>query len=476
MTETNNKIKFSDFKLPEMLLKSFEEHKFINPTPIQEQSIPLSLKGQDILGSAQTGTGKSLAFITPMISKILDNKIHSGLILVPTRELAKQVLDVVRDVLTPNMKINTALLIGGDNIAGQRNQLKNRPKIIVGTPGRINDHLEKRSLKLHETDFLVLDETDRMLDMGFGVQIETIINRMPEERQTLMFSATMPKNIMKIANKYLAAPVLVEIEGTKDQNENITQDFIHLKEDEKFDKLIEELDNRSGSVVIFAKTKRGVERLVKRIGELKNDDHTVNYIHGDLRQRHREQVIKKYRDYKYRILVATDVAARGLDIPHIEHVINYDLPQQAEDYTHRIGRTGRNGSKGYSLTLVSPSEKKEWRELSLFLDPSKEDEFLEEQKKNRRSRGGRGRGGNGGNGRGGRSSGGGRSNGGQGHRGKRNSEGYGGREERKSGGRRSGNSEFKSVVKNKDKGQSEGSKKKVSLKGPKKPRKFSKNS
>ncbi|MCT4552759.1 MAG: DEAD/DEAH box helicase [Alphaproteobacteria bacterium] len=386
MTEVNNKKKFTDFKLPEMLLKSFEEHKFINPTPIQEEVIPLAMNGQDILGSAQTGTGKSLAFITPMISKLLDDKIHSGIILVPTRELAKQVLEVVRDILTPNMKINTALLIGGDKIAGQKNQLKNKPRIIVGTPGRINDFLEKKFLKLHQTDYLVLDEMDRMLDMGFGVQIETIINRMPQERQTLMLSATMPKNIMKMANKYLMAPVVVEIEGTKEQNENIEQDFIHLKEDEKFDKLIDELDNRSGSVVIFAKTKRGVERLVKRINELKNDSHSVNYIHGDLRQRHREQVVKKYRDYKFRILVATDVAARGLDIPHIEHVINYDLPQQAEDYTHRIGRTGRNGAKGYALTLVSPAEKKEWKELSLFLDPSKEDEFIEESKKNRKSR------------------------------------------------------------------------------------------
>lgn len=284
----------------------------------------------------------------------------------PTRELAMQVMKNLRAFLGECKGIKSALLIGGEPIFKQLRQLKAKPRLIVGTPGRIQDHLQRRSLNLSRTSFLVLDETDRMLDMGFSVQIEKVLEHLPEERQTLLFSATLPKSILSIAQNYLSEPERISVGRESAPAANIDHRVVFLKEGEKYDKLQSELEQREGSILVFVKTKFGTEKMA---GQLRKLGHRAEAIHGDLRQKRRENVIAGFRRKKHRILVATDVAARGLDIPHIEHVINYDLPQCPEDYIHRIGRTARAGAEGAALCFVSGSEKGKWRAIERLIDP-----------------------------------------------------------------------------------------------------------
>lgn len=338
------------------------------PTPIQAAAIPLALQGRDILGSAQTGTGKTAAFSIPLVESLLKNDQATALVLTPTRELAKQVLEVIHQLLGRNSPIKTAFLIGGESIGRQFAQLKQRPRIIVGTPGRINDHLERNSLSLRHTGFLVLDETDRMLDMGFGVQIDRILKHLPEKKQTLMFSATMPPAIAKLSGKYLNNPERVSMGATNVMAENLKHDVIRIEKGLKYQELVNQLNTRTGSVIIFVKTKRGTEKMAKK---LEHDNFKADALHGDLKQSKRSRVMDSFRAQKFRVLVATDVAARGLDVPHIEHVINYDLPQVAEDYIHRMGRTARAGAQGQALCFVSPEDGSQWRAIEHLLDPSK---------------------------------------------------------------------------------------------------------
>lgn len=359
---------FNELGLPEALTHTLQHMQFNKPTPIQAEAIPLALQGRDILGSAQTGTGKTGAFGIPLVARLLSNPNASALVMTPTRELATQVISQLGVMLGRKSKIKSALLIGGEPMPKQLTQMRNRPRLIVGTPGRINDHLKRGSLKLHDTDFLVLDETDRMLDMGFTIQIETVLKYMAEKRQTLLFSATLPKNIVRIAETYLDNPVHVAVNATSSPAENIKQDILKVNETEKYPNLLSQLDKREGSVIIFVKTKYGTEKMAKRLAK---EGHSVDAVHGDLRQNKRDRVIAAFRNKKYRILVATDVAARGLDIPHIEHVINYDLPQCAEDYIHRIGRTARAGAEGAALNLVTPSDKNKWGAITRLLNPEK---------------------------------------------------------------------------------------------------------
>ncbi len=246
----------------------------------------------------------------------------------------------------------------------QLRQLRDRPRLVVGTPGRINDHLERGNIMLFQTDFLVLDETDRMLDMGFVSQIEKIMKFLPSRRQTLLFSATVPDNIMKIAQKYLNDPERIGIEMNSSVVEQISQETIETDEKSKYGHLLAQLNEREGSILVFMKTKHSVERMALK---LDRQGFKTEGIHGDLRQNKRDRVIAGFRQRKYRILVATDIAARGLDIPHIEHVINYDLPQCPEDYIHRIGRTARAGAKGSSLCLVTPRDRDKWNAISRVL-------------------------------------------------------------------------------------------------------------
>ncbi len=357
---------FKEMGLPEALTHTLQHMQFNEPTPVQAEAIPLALQGKDILGSAHTGTGKTGAFGIPLVAKLLSNPHGSALVMTPTRELATQVRTQLQAMLGKKAKIKTALLIGGDSMPKQFTQLRNHPRIIVGTPGRINDHLERGSLTLHDTGFLVLDETDRMLDMGFAVQIENIMKYMPTKRQTLLFSATIPKNIARISEKYLNNPIRVALSATSSPAANIKQSMLTVSEADKYFQLLDQLDKRQGSVIIFVKTKYGTEKMAKKLSK---EGHHADAIHGNLRQNKRDLVITDFRNKKYRILVATDVAARGLDIPHIEHVINYDLPQCAEDYIHRIGRTARAGAEGAALNLVSPADKSKWSAINRLLNP-----------------------------------------------------------------------------------------------------------
>ncbi len=365
---------FKEMGLPESLTHTLQHMQFNEPTPIQSEAIPLALQGKDILGSAQTGTGKTGAFGIPLIVRLLSNPRSAALVMTPTRELATQVINHLQAMLGKRSKIKSALLIGGAPMPKQLTQLRNRPRVIVGTPGRINDHLKRGSLSLQDTDFLVLDETDRMLDMGFTIQIENIVKYIPTKCQTLLFSATLPKNIIRIAEKYLDNPVRVAIDETFSPADNIKQDNLRVSEGEKYPSLLTQLDERQGSVLVFVKTKYGTERMAKRLSK---EGHSANAIHGDLRQNKRDRVLAAFRSRKYRILVATDVAARGLDIPHIEHVINYDLPQCAEDYIHRIGRTARAGAEGKALSLVTPADRGKWNAIDRLLNPDAERSEIE---------------------------------------------------------------------------------------------------
>ena len=240
---------------------------YTQPTPVQAQAIPLALQGHDILGSAQTGTGKTAAFAVPLVEKLLSDPHGSALVLTPTRELGKQIMEIMHKLLGPKSPIRTAFIIGGESMGKQFSQLRARPRLIVGTPGRINDHLQRGSLSLKDAHFLVLDEMDRMLDMGFAVQIERIAKHLPAQRQTLMFSATLPANIMKQADLYLNNPKRVAIGSTVKAADKIRQDVVRVDEAEKYNELIRQLDQREGTVIIFVKTKYGTERLSKRLNK-----------------------------------------------------------------------------------------------------------------------------------------------------------------------------------------------------------------
>jgi ATP-dependent RNA helicase DeaD len=358
---------FTQLGLPQPLLRALEKIKFSKPTPIQAQAIPHALQGRDVLGSAQTGTGKTAAFSIPMITKLLKEPKGIALIMTPTRELAVQVETTIMQLLSAAPHIRCALLIGGQSMFRQLQQLRSRPRIIIGTPGRINDHLQQNSLRLDEVNFLVLDETDRMLDMGFGPQIEKIMRKVPKERQTLLFSATLPADIVKAAQQYLRNPERVAVGSTTQPLQAIRQEQFQMAVADKYPMLLKQLGERKGSVLVFMRTKHGADKMVKK---LQRENHSAAAIHGNLNQNQRLRALQAFRDKQCRILVATDIAARGLDVPHIEHVINYDLPRVPEDYIHRIGRTARNGAEGSAICFITPEDGKLWGDIRRLLDPN----------------------------------------------------------------------------------------------------------
>ena len=367
--------KFSDLDIPEPLLNSLNVNNFINPTEIQEKTIPLGLQGKDIIGSAQTGTGKTLAFLIPTIKNLLENKDHKAIIIEPTRELAQQVLDVAISLCKHGLGIRSTLLIGGESHTQQIKNLKNNTRIIIGTPGRIIDHLEKKTLDLSNCHTLILDETDRMFDMGFYIQLESILKYIPSERQTLMFSATFSKKIEEMAAKQLKNPERVFVQPPQDPNalsKDLIQTTVNVKEEEKYGELLKQINEREGSIIVFVKTKKGVDALSRK---LLRDKIRCCSIHGDLHQRTREKIIDKFRNKKSRILIGTDVVARGLDIPHVMHVINYDVPLAPEDYVHRVGRTARNGASGCAVTFLTPNDDKSWDAIQCLLDPTRKSKF-----------------------------------------------------------------------------------------------------
>jgi len=382
---------FLSLKLEETLFESLAKINFKAPTPIQAKAIPIALDGKDILGTAQTGTGKTGAFGIPLVNHLLKTKKETALVITPTRELATQVMQTLNNLIGRG-NIRTALLIGGDSMQKQLKQMRRNPRLIVGTPGRINDHLKRKTLRLNNTSFLVLDESDRMLDMGFTPQINQVLETVPKKHQTLLFSATLPGNILRLAEKYLNQPVRISVGSTSTPIEKIKQEVLRVNNGDKYNQLIKEIYTRQGSILIFVKTRRNAEKMVKR---LKYDDHDADAIHGNLRQNKRDRVIKAFRNNHFRILVGTDVASRGLDIPAIKHVINFDLPQVPEDFIHRIGRTARAGAEGSALSFIGNEDKSKWNAIQRLIDPNFRAEpgsnFRRREKKGERSFDRRGR-------------------------------------------------------------------------------------
>ncbi|MBK9294825.1 MAG: DEAD/DEAH box helicase [Oligoflexia bacterium] len=351
---------FKDLSLSIGLQKSLEKMNFINPTPIQAKAIPVALQNRDIIACAQTGTGKTAAFCIPILSK-LEKGQKLALILVPTREIAAQIAMVLKQISQDSPFIKQSLLIGGTSMYQQIQSLKRSPNIIIATPGRLVDHLRRGTVSLFKASILVLDEADRMLDMGFTAQLNEILRFLPSQRQTLLFSATFPQNIEKLAGKYLKDPVRVSVGAVSKPVEVINQKMISVPNQKKNGILVEELYSRTGSILIFARTKHRTDSLTKHLNHC---GFQVNRLHGGRSQSQRNHAIDGFRSGKFNILVATDIAARGIDIPQITHVINYDLPKCTEDYVHRIGRTARAGASGNALSLVCPEEQGQWKRIS----------------------------------------------------------------------------------------------------------------
>ena len=347
-------MKFKELNLSPELLASVERAGFEEATPIQAETIPMALEGKDVIGQAQTGTGKTAAFGLPMLEKI-DPQLRQiqGLVIAPTRELAIQTQEELHR-LGRDKKIRVSAVYGGADIGRQIRQLKDNPHIVVGTPGRMLDHINRRTLKLGTVETLVLDEADEMLNMGFLEDIESIISQVPEQRQTLLFSATMPPAIKNIGVKFMKEPEHVKIKAKEMTADLIEQFYVRSKDFEKFDIMTRLLDVQTPELtIVFGRTKRRVDELSRG---LEARGYKAEGIHGDLTQQKRMSVLRAFKNGQLDILVATDVAARGLDISGVTHVYNYDIPQDPESYVHRIGRTGRAGKEGVSVTFVTPNE------------------------------------------------------------------------------------------------------------------------
>ncbi|MCB0272205.1 MAG: DEAD/DEAH box helicase [Bdellovibrionales bacterium] len=380
---------FSNFALTPNLFKALEDMKFTTPTPVQMEVIPLILNGKDIIASSQTGSGKTGAFCIPLIANLENNPDEAALILTPTRELAEQIFHVAIK-LTQHMKgVKSALLIGGTPIHKQVSHLRNRPRIIIATPGRANDLVERKALDLSNVKYLVLDETDRMLEMGFEIQIKGLIQLTAKDRQNLLFSAKNPKKNEALSHKYLNDPIRVKIDMLSKPSEALVQDVAMVKEVLKFDFLLNEINTRTGTMIIFTKTKRGADKLSDKLYE---KEIRSRALHGDLSQEKRKRITQQFRSKQFEILIATDVAARGLDIPHVEHVINYDVPLHPQEYMHRIGRTARAGAKGHALTIVAPQDEDLWANIEHYLSSDGTSSYDVDPKRNKKSSGrGRGR-------------------------------------------------------------------------------------
>jgi ATP-dependent RNA helicase RhlE len=348
-----------------ILLDRLEKLKFTTPTPIQRKAIPIAVEGKDIVGIAQTGTGKTLAFCLPML-QFLAQKKGKGLILVPTRELAVQVNDTYSKFASV-LGIKTAVLIGGEPINKQLSQLRRNPRVLIATPGRMIDHIERRSVNLNDINVLVLDEADRMLDMGFLPQIEEILKRLPKQRQTMFFSATMPTKIVQLVTQYMNLPVHTEIAPAGTAAEKISQEIYVVNKESKPDLLSKILKQYSGTVLLFTRTKIGAHKVAMM---LKKSGFSSAEIHSDRNLRQRQDALNGFKTGKYRILVATDIAARGIDVKGIELVINYDLPDETENYVHRIGRTGRAGMEGHAISFATPDQGSDVRNIEKMIKMS----------------------------------------------------------------------------------------------------------
>lgn len=326
------------------------------PTPIQTQSIPVVMKRKDVIAQAQTGTGKTFAFILPILEKLEANALHvQALIVTPTRELALQITDEINKMIQNLDNVNVLAVYGGQDVEKQLKRLEKNVQIVVGTPGRLLDHIRRGTLDLSRVHFLVLDEADQMLHIGFLGEVEDIIKETPKSRQTMLFSATIPDEVRNLAKKHMKEPEYIQVEKSQGPAANVKQIAIHTTDRAKQATLIELVEtHRPFLAVIFCRTKRRVSKL---FGILKAHGFSCDELHGDLSQAKREQVMKRFRDAEIQLLIATDVAARGLDVEGVTHVFNYDIPQDAESYVHRIGRTGRAGMKGLAITFYSSADR-----------------------------------------------------------------------------------------------------------------------
>lgn len=360
--EHSNEQSFYNLGLDKPILKVLDQLKFITPTPIQAQAIPDGLSGEDIIGVAQTGTGKTLAFGLPIIQRLINNG-GRGLILLPTRELALQAEEMLQKIAR-SFGLRTAVIIGGAPMRRQIQDLRRDPHVVIGTPGRIINHIEDRTIVLKDVSILVLDEADRMLDMGFEPQIRKILRVVPKDRQTMLFSATMPRGIVKIATQYMKKPTHVEVARQGTTAEQVYQEIYIVARNQKRHLLEMMLRQYKGTVLVFSRTKHGAKKICR---DVRNMNCTAAEIHANRSLPQRKQALEGFKRGRYRVLVATDIAARGIDVHDIALVINYDVPEYAEDYVHRIGRTGRAGKEGHAITFIMPSQSDKLRKIERLI-------------------------------------------------------------------------------------------------------------
>ncbi len=355
---------FNNLGISDRVLGILTRNGFLTPTPIQARVIPIGIEGKDIIGIAQTGTGKTLGFGIPMIERILANKDARGLVILPTRELALQVDETLRKIGS-SLGIFTAVLIGGDSMGRQVRDLRNGPNIVIATPGRLIDHLKQGNINLARVSILVLDEADHMFDIGFAPQIKEIVKKVPKERQTLLFSATMPNEIAKLAVEHMALPLRIEMASAGTSNANIEQEIIVVERKSKFNLLVKLIGEYPAQpILVFTRTKHGAKDIsedLRRIGT------TAAEIHSNRSLGQRREALDGFKKHKYQVLVATDIAARGIDVKDIGLVVNYDLPEQSEDYVHRIGRTGRAGKVGKAISFATPDQRRDIMDIERLI-------------------------------------------------------------------------------------------------------------
>jgi ATP-dependent RNA helicase RhlE len=358
----NNENNFSGLGIAPKLMEVLSKQGFETPTPIQRQSIPVAIAGKDMIGIAQTGTGKTLAFGIPMLQRLVITK-SKGLVLVPTRELAVQVNESLKQI-GRSLGLKTAVVIGGESMNRQISALKQGPHIVIATPGRLIDLLGSKKVNLSHTGILILDEADRMLDMGFAPQLKQILPSLPSNRQTLLFSATMDQSISEIANAFLRLPTRIEVAPAGSTATQITQEIIMVEKSEKPNLLKKILTEYNGSTLVFCSTKFGAKKIA---ATLRQQGYTSAEIHSNRSLNQRLEALNGFKIGKYRVLVATDIAARGIDVTNIELVINYDLPEQAEDYVHRIGRTARAGKSGHAISFATTDQHSDIRDIERLI-------------------------------------------------------------------------------------------------------------
>lgn len=356
---------FDGLGIAPKIIDILDRLKFSIPTQIQHQTIPIAIEGKDIMGIAQTGTGKTLSFGIPIIQRLAQTK-GTGLILLPTRELSVQV-DEELNKIGRSLGLKTAVIIGGGNMRQQIFQLQRNPHIVIATPGRLIDHLERKTIKLDKISVLVLDEADRMLDMGFAPQLKKILQTIPQERQTMLFSATMPAEIVNIANNYMKFPIRVEITPAGSVAADITHEIFFVRPESKMDLLEAILKEHKGSTLVFSRTKHGAKKIALNIRKM---GHSSTEMHSNCNLNQRLRALADFKSGRARILVATDVASRGIDVKNIETIINYDLPEKAEDYVHRVGRTGRAGHTGHAISFAAPSQKRDILDIERLIKKS----------------------------------------------------------------------------------------------------------